>query len=85
MKNKLSSTQKEIIKLMKDGWHLGKSDGLRTSSWLQENGVGRGGKTKYFSVSTFIALYHKGLIECTKTGFPTSIYSLTDKAKSIEL
>jgi hypothetical protein len=85
MSIKLSDNQKEVIKLMREGWGLGKSNGLSTRSWLQKNGIGRGGEAKTISNNTFLSLVKKKLIAQKKYDFPTATYILTELGKTIEL
>ncbi len=72
---KLSKTQQEVIDLMKSGWELGQSMAIHSRTWLQKNGLGRGGETKNVSGATVHALYRKGLID-SKDNFPTRKYYL---------
>lgn len=79
---KLSKNQQKIIDLMKLGWELGVSVSLsRSRAWVQENGVGRGGKSEDMSIATFNVLSEKKLIEIKHKGFPTSKYQLTELGK----
>ena len=55
----------EIITLMQDGWQLGTSAGRMgcpRSTWIQQGGLGCGGKTKNVHYSTLKAMLRKGLI-----------------------
>lgn len=81
---KLSKAQGEVVRLMREGWELGKSEGMSGGAWLQKNGVGRGGETKTISISTYLALYTKRIIAGEYT-FPTSKYSLTELGKNVQL
>jgi len=83
---KLSKVQLEVIRLMKEGWELGRSSGFRPSWWLQKNGLGKGGETKrIMNFSTCLKLYDLGLIykPSPKLEFPTEHWALTDKGKEV--
>lgn len=78
---KLSNKQAEVIKLMSEGWELGhnKSD-IRgySNTWLQKDGLGRGGETKEVHFNTFQALLSKKLIyDKSLRNYPTTLYALT--------
>jgi len=66
---KLSKNQNRVIELMNDGWELGSSlstighTRLVERAWLQENGLGKGGKTEEVSILTVKSLVRKNLIE----------------------
>lgn len=80
---KLSKAQQKIIELMKEGWELGRSTSFASNrAWVQQDGVGRGGKSEKMSISTFCVLLDKKLIELKKDGFPTSKYQLTELGKN---
>ena len=54
----------EIIKLMKEGWKLGLSNGVRKwKYWLLKNGLCRGDMTIYVLPKTVISLQKKNIIE----------------------
>jgi hypothetical protein len=84
-KIKISNTQKEIITLMREGWEMAKSNTMNARSWIQKNGIGKGGETKNLTVSTFISLCEKGIIEQKEYGFPSSTFKLTELGMTIEL
>lgn len=81
---KLSDKQKEVIRLMREGWELAKSRTFKGRSWLQKNAIGKGGETKYLHRSTFITLYERKLIE-GEYSFPTSKFTLTEIGKTIPI
>ena len=76
---KLSPVQQKVIDLMKQGWEMGVSMTMDSRVWLQEDGVGRGGKSQKVNANTFFSLCSKGLIELKAQSFPTSKYGLTEK------
>lgn len=79
---KLSQRQQEVIDLMKAGWELGRSiGGLTNRSWMQKDGLGRGGETKDVHSNTFFALEDKGLIEVEYEKYPRAKYRLTNKGR----
>jgi len=80
----LTPSQKEVIKLMREGWELGAS-GSTSNHWLQKDGVGRGGETKKINNSIAFVLREKNLIFCPEYHFPSSTYLLTELGKTIEL
>lgn len=82
MKGKLSETQREVLRLMSEGWELGSTGGFKPSWWLQEGGIGRGGKTKDVRSTTHLSLLGLGLIEQAAHKFPFTYYRLTEKGKS---
>ena len=78
---KLSKTQQEIVALMEQGWELCRSTSMDGRTWIQENGCGRGGKTKEIRINTVYALHKANRIVCVKGGFPTSHYRLVKNEK----
>jgi hypothetical protein len=76
---KLSERMKEVLILMRDNWELGRSLTMSGRSWLQKNGLGRGGSTKDVRADTFYALYKRGLIQSVKRAFPMERWALTPK------
>lgn len=77
-KNKLTPKQKEIIELLKDGWELGKSEGLTPRVWIQKGGISKGGESKDLRIDTFISLINSRAIIISEEGFPISKYKLTE-------
>ena len=54
----MTPKQREILKLLVDGWGIGISTGIDPRAW-----VGKGGEVKRVHFSTFHSLRSKGLIE----------------------
>ncbi len=81
---KLSDTQQTVIDLMKEGWELDTSRwGNNTHTWLQKDGLGKGGKTKDISIATVYALKNKGLIEHSLFKYPTRYWKLILTKKAL--
>ena len=83
---KLSSVPKMVIKKMRKGWELGTKSELRgRSTWIQKNGIGKGGQSIKVT-STFYSLCDKNLIQQSErySGL-TEIWELTDLGKTIQL
>lgn len=77
---KLSKKLIEILQLMNNKWQLGRGEDGKY--WLQLNGIGRGGKTKWLHGRTQIGkLLNLNFIESCGWSFPTTKYQLTDKGK----
>lgn len=83
MAKKLSKVQQEIVDLMKEGWELGVSLSFsgNYSCRVQKDGLGNGGATKYFSVSTFKALENKGILKIKSNEFRNKKYALSETEK----
>lgn len=81
--SKLSKSQLELLKLMADGWELGKDATGSSGWWMQKGGLGRGGEAKNVHLTTAHNSYKKGLIkrDDTKPHFPSTHYCLTEKGK----
>lgn len=79
---KLSETQREVLRLMADGWELGSTGGFEPRYWLQKGGLGKGGETKDIRSTTYLSLLGLGLIEQAAHKFPFVYYRLTEKGKS---
>jgi len=75
---KLSPAQEEVLNLMANGWELGQSTTYDGRSWLQQGGVGKGGKSKTISANTIHALFKRKLIHSKKYRFPHRTYTLTE-------
>lgn len=82
---KLTETQIEVIKLMRKGWQLGCSLTMDSRTWIQKDGVGRGGETKKVSKSVFHGLKDRGVLECVDNDFPTAKYNLNELGKTCKL
>lgn len=82
---KLSKGQNEVIHLMKNGYELGKTRFLTISAWLQEGGIGRGGKSVNVNINTLNSLHSKKLIVCVNRRSGTdAIFELTELGKTIK-
>ena len=77
----LSEAQKQVINLMKTGWELGKDHGFGSSippsCRLQEDGIGRGGKSIYVNGNTVNALVNRRYITVKSRVQNTTTYKLT--------
>jgi len=83
---KLSKTQSTVIKLMREGWEMGRSTSFNDNRiWLQKNGIGRGGETFEVRFNTYSALGNRELIKLKEQRFPTSLYELTEIGKMVTL
>ena len=71
------ATQKEILRLLSEGWELGVDMGIDGSWWMQRNGLGHGGPSRQVHASSALALRRKGLIKQVSRIFPTARYELT--------
>lgn len=78
---KLTKLQQEVIDYMKKGWELGSSTAISSRSWLQKDGLGRGGETRNVNGNTVSALCEKGLIQ-QKYGYPTKKWFLDKRRKN---
>lgn len=74
---KPTKKQQEILDLMANGWELGKDMGLNSFAWIQEGGLGKGGKSLSVSIATVHSLWKKDLIRIKSRQFPTTHYELT--------
>lgn len=81
---KLSKTQTEAIKLMRNGWELGISGSLYNRAWLQKGGCGKGGESKKLSFATFESLRRQGFIERHEFRYPTQTYRLTTTGQCLK-
>ena len=79
---RLSIKEKNILELMKLGWELA-YDNFSTHSWVQKNGIGRGGETVKVSPRTLKSLKEKGLITEIYS-FPCSEYKLVESSKTLK-
>jgi len=83
MKTKINEKQLHILKLMNTGWELGLDINMVGTYWIQEGGLGRGGKTEYPHANTIYSLYKNGYVKSITRVFPVDHYGLTDKAKEL--
>lgn len=87
---KLSAAQKFVIDLMKNEWGLATNDRFLTTqtygkrAWLQENGIGRGGKSENINIKTVIALERLKLIKSNpaESGRTHIQFQLTELGKN---
>ena len=79
---RLSLTQQRVLDLMRTGWELGVSRTIDGSCWLQEDGIGRGGKTETVSISTFQVLWRRGLLKTQDRDFPSERFVLVEGESS---
>jgi hypothetical protein len=84
---KLSKTQLEVLRLMNEGWELGRTSSSFSGErqwWMQKGELGCGGETKSLNARTCWKLYDLGLIEKPNPNleFPTEHWRLTDKGKT---
>ncbi len=82
---KLTTNQIEVIKLMREGWQMGHSAVMTRRTWLQKDGVGRGGESKDVNKNTFNSLVFKNLLNQDKYSFPTVTYKLTELGKTLKI
>src|SRR3990167_9107479 len=74
---KLSTTQRETLRLMVGGWHLGYDSHMERSR-LQLGGCGYGGDSKRIPNSTRLVLLRAGMIaEEQEYKYPTQTYYIT--------
>ena len=78
-KIKLMKAHWRVVHLLKKGWHLGKSNNYY---WLQEDGLGNGGRTEEVNIKTFNFLYDEQLI--IKMIRTENEYTLRDAATYLE-
>lgn len=77
----LTRLQMNVIDALKNGWELGHSSTADGRWWLQQDGLGRGGKTIDVHANTAFALLKRGLIEQKRYGFPTSLWGLVENRR----
>ena len=82
---RLSKSQIEAIRFMRNGYELGRTSGFCTSVWLQKGGCGCGGDTAKIKENTFHSLLTRGLITSTSYKYPTTTFCLTELGETIEL
>lgn len=87
-KIKLSDKQKNIIRLMREGWACGIYPRYKVSQSnsgrLQEGGLGKGGSAIRVSVASIKSLFNKGIVGETNR-IRLQEYVLTELGKTIEL
>ena len=76
---RLSTAQQRVLDLMGSGWELGYGLTIRGGCWLQENGIGKGGRTEPVRVTTFVVLRRQGLIQSLGHDFPTERFVLAER------
>jgi hypothetical protein len=85
---KFSYTEKKVIQLLQTGkWELAISFAFKGGAYVQEGGIGRGGKIKTIFVKTIESLLKKGLIErnnkSQNNNFHTTCFKLTEKGNNL--
>ena len=75
----LSKVQQHVVDLLGQGWELGVAQGIDPRAWLQQGGLGRGGKTEDVRSNTLYALWKRGAIVLKSDKFPTTRYELAPK------
>lgn len=70
--------EKEIIALLKTGkWEMGRSSTFSDNQcWLQEGGIGKGGKVIEVHQNTFWAMFRKDLFKTISERFPVEKFAL---------
>lgn len=87
----LTKKQAEVISLMRQGWGLAYRNGMvrpsypRKSIWIQEGGIGKGGKVIKIKDVTLMELAQKKLIERTDVKFSDTNYQLTELGKTCSI
>lgn len=79
--HKLSKTQIELLRLMNNGWELGSSMTLNDGCYIQQDGIGKGGKSQSVNSNTLDSLYYHKCITINFESFPSRHYKLTEKGK----
>ncbi len=82
---KLTTTQQEVIDLIKQGWELGNDLSINGRSWIQKGGLGKGGESKDVSSSTVRTLEYLGYIERGERHFPTLHYRLKTEKTTTDM
>lgn len=90
---KIKPGLKYALQKMRDGWGLAKSTSYLTSSskvrvWIQEGGIGKGGKSETLRKHTIGALLLLDLVKVGETapyGTNVTEYILTERGKTINL
>lgn len=77
-KVKLTPTQQRVVDLMEQGWELGCSMTIDGKPWIQQGGLGKGGKTEKVSIATLDGLLKKKVIQMAYRRFPTTAYCLAE-------
>lgn len=76
---KMTRLQANVIEALKNGWELGKTHGINRRWWIQQGGLGRGGKSFDIHANIIEGLKKRGLIEEKEFGFPISRWGLVEK------
>lgn len=82
---KLSPKQKEVIRLMREGWELRQFYQFRNAYWLQATGCAGVGSSKEITDKTAMALLTRKMIQEAKCDERLRTYTLTDLGKTIEI
>ena len=59
----LTKNQQEIVDRIKAGWELGSTGGMGSSWWMQETGLGKGGRSIELNARTCQSLIDKKVIK----------------------
>ena len=78
---KLTPRQVVVIKMLAEGWHLGLSTSGNRYTWLQKDGLGKGGEAKSVHNQTVSSLFRAQLIEPGPYSFPSREWFLSDRGK----
>lgn len=71
---KLSKVQQDVLDKMRNGWELGIDTALYEYYWMQQGGLGKGGKSQNVSKATVRALVNRNLIKPAKMDGNIQIY-----------
>lgn len=83
MQEKLTKIQLKIILKMQQDWELGLSFGKHRSHWIQQGGVGTGGKIQRISQITFDFLRLNKFIQTKGLNHSIEKFGLSEKGKLI--
>lgn len=79
---RLTNTQREVLRLMADGWELCHSGGISPTISIQEGGAGKGGRSRSVRSDTWGGLLGRGLlIKAGRGPGLGTVYKLTDTGK----
>lgn len=78
----LTPRQREVLRLMANGWELGCDPGYRGRKWLQRGGIGSGLDTRPVHGQTLDALSHRLLVRQCGTHAGIMLYELTPAGRA---